>query len=276
MLSKIHTITNLAAGATLVHVHGLEATPTTVIPDRITPIVVVTVDATTVTFQNMGAGDESAIFRIRVEHSIVSNNTDALIWKGGPNVVFMGIGPLPPPSEFYRNTFRTTQGGSGVSDGTWQCQKTAADTYLWVPISPPVFGELWESSEPDGTLLTLTTGGTFYQWVSSTVGECFDVIGSAATDNLTVVTPGPFRIFANATFTGSSGVPITVSVFIDGVRSLKLSGTVTTVSSTFRTVIAFNAPIYLTMGQVIDLRFSALGNSKTINIITAELSLDRK
>jgi hypothetical protein len=83
MLSKVHTIINLTPGTTLIHVHGLERTPASIIPDRSTPIIVVSADSTTVTFRNDGIGNESAIFRIRVEHSIVSEGIDPLLWKGG-------------------------------------------------------------------------------------------------------------------------------------------------------------------------------------------------
>lgn len=66
--------------------------------------------------------------------------------------------------------------------GTWGCSKDV----------PPAYGELYE--EHTSTTITLTTQNAYYQWVSSTVGECYGMTCSTSTDSLTITQDGVYRI----------------------------------------------------------------------------------
>jgi hypothetical protein len=79
----------MAAGVTAIIAHGLTSlglpiAPTNIVPDRNTGIVVVSADATNVTYRNDGNGSEIAVFRVMHIHSVQAPDALALFgWKGG-------------------------------------------------------------------------------------------------------------------------------------------------------------------------------------------------
>jgi hypothetical protein len=102
MLSNFIPVTSLGAGASITVPHGLSYRPTTVMPDRGTPIVVVgTPTSSDITFTNSGTAVESAIFRCRVDHSIQTTGADVMYWRGSPS----GTASNPDPGG----------GGSGLT-----------------------------------------------------------------------------------------------------------------------------------------------------------------
>jgi hypothetical protein len=88
MITRTMTVGPLSPGQQVVISHGLSQAgtllvPTTVLPDFATTIAVVGIPtSTTVTFKNNGTASATANFRIRREHSIQSDGTDTLYWRG--------------------------------------------------------------------------------------------------------------------------------------------------------------------------------------------------
>ncbi|MFA6118114.1 MAG: hypothetical protein WC729_29275 [Sphingomonas sp.] len=83
MLDALLAVGPLAAGAQQVVVHGLEATPDFLLPDRASNIVVIARSSTTVTFRNDGGGTESAFFLAWKVHSIQSRQDQQFARQGG-------------------------------------------------------------------------------------------------------------------------------------------------------------------------------------------------
>jgi hypothetical protein len=81
-LDKILTVTALAAGASVTLPHGLTGKPTSITPDRATPIGVTTVTDSSVTFTNLGSGTESSFFWAKRDHSIQQDGSVELYWQG--------------------------------------------------------------------------------------------------------------------------------------------------------------------------------------------------
>jgi hypothetical protein len=97
-------------------VDGLPLAPTSVMPDRGTPIIVTAITSTTVTFQNMGAIPSSANFRAEFTHSIQRNplNIAPQLWQGdvGGGGSVGGAG-LPGQVAFW-DTPATIAGDNGL------------------------------------------------------------------------------------------------------------------------------------------------------------------
>ena len=90
LLVQVVSVTNLAAGATVVVAHSLESNdvavaPTLVIPDRSTAIAVQSVSTTGVTFFNTGTSTASANFRLERgwQPEVNASTVTPLLWGGG-------------------------------------------------------------------------------------------------------------------------------------------------------------------------------------------------
>jgi len=89
-LDALLTVTSLASGAEVTMLHGLQSTsgagltPTFINPLGLTPIGVLTADASSVTFHNYGSSTESAIFLVRRDFStqVPTTATVAAWWRG--------------------------------------------------------------------------------------------------------------------------------------------------------------------------------------------------
>jgi hypothetical protein len=62
--------------------NGSGVSPTQVFPDRASPIVVESADATAVTFRNDGANAASAFFRCEYDYSAIAVGADPMLWQG--------------------------------------------------------------------------------------------------------------------------------------------------------------------------------------------------
>lgn len=81
-LTALLAVGPLAAGATQTVAHGLEATPDFIIPDRASPIIVQSRNATSVVFKNNGSASASANFMAWKVHSVQSGQDQGYLWQG--------------------------------------------------------------------------------------------------------------------------------------------------------------------------------------------------
>jgi hypothetical protein len=82
VLDALLAVGPLASGASQVVLHGLEATPDFILPDRTTPIIVLARSSTSVTFRNDGPAVASAYFLAWKVHSIQSHGDQGFGWQG--------------------------------------------------------------------------------------------------------------------------------------------------------------------------------------------------
>ena len=94
LLVSVVAVTNLAVGASVTLSHGLVSggagvSPTLVFPDRSTPIVVVGVTATEVTFRNAGTVPETANFRCERgwQPEVDAFTVPPMLWQGSGGAV---------------------------------------------------------------------------------------------------------------------------------------------------------------------------------------------
>lgn len=140
-----------------------------------------------------------------------------------------------------------------------------------------VYAHLYENN-PGGTNLVLTALGTFYQWVSSTVGEESGIdyaVGSAASDNITIGVSGAGVYYVNVhtCFGGDNNSEIHGKVYKNGVATLlefhrKLGGADKGSAST-------SGLLPLVSGDVIDLRYSSDADNTTLTLYHVGLTLVR-
>ena len=140
-----------------------------------------------------------------------------------------------------------------------------------------IYGNLFEDSA--GTDIILASAGTFYQWVSSTVGATSGVdyiVGSASSDNLTVGVSGAgvYIISVSVSFSGSNNSGIHGAAFLNGAEMggiefhRKLGG------ADIGNGCALGLLI-LDAGDVIDLRFKSDTNTTTITVEHVHLTIIR-
>lgn len=89
LLVNVLTVTNLAGGASVTLAHGLRSndhpvTPTQVLCDRASPLVVTASNSTSITVNNPTAGLLSANFRCEFDHSIHAVGATPTKWTGVP------------------------------------------------------------------------------------------------------------------------------------------------------------------------------------------------
>lgn len=118
LLVNVLTVTNLAGGASTTLAHGLRSgdapvTPTQVICDRASPLVVTASNSTSITVNNPTASPLTANFRCEFDHSIHAVGASPVKWSGLPVVV-----GAPPAvyGQFYSNIDQPiADGGVGIS-----------------------------------------------------------------------------------------------------------------------------------------------------------------
>lgn len=146
LLVNILAVGPLNPGASVTLAHGLASNdqslpPTLVFPDRATPIVVTAKTATTVTFQNLGGGVESANFRCERgwQPEVDAYTVTPMTWQGGTvggaGVVGYGAFSDTTDQALVANTpkvvaFNTTDASAGVTLAAGsQLTVAAAGTY---------------------------------------------------------------------------------------------------------------------------------------------------
>ena len=140
-----------------------------------------------------------------------------------------------------------------------------------------VYAYLYENNVA-GTNLVLTVAGTFYQWVSSTVGEESGIgyaVGSATSDNITIGVSGEGIYYVNVhtCFGGDNNSTIHGIVYKNGAATIlqfhrKLGGADQGSAST-------SGLLSLVAGDVLDLRYSSDGAATTMILHHIGLTLVR-
>jgi hypothetical protein len=95
----------------------------------------------------------------------------------------------------------------------------------------PSYGSLYEYNDTGFTDITIVSAGTYYQWVSTTVGETKGagyVVGSASTDDLTIGTSGAgkYKIDFNTDFLSHTSDTIKWGVFVNDTRENELTSSI--------------------------------------------------
>jgi hypothetical protein len=136
-------------------------------------------------------------------------------------------------------------------------------------------GALYEDAGSPGTVITITTAGTFYGWKSATAGPLRGItadVADATADHLTVARTANYLVTMFVSFSGSNNAVAEGSIFVDGVestvkfyRKLGTGGDVGT--ATAQGILA------LTAAEEVSLRFTSDGNGDTINVWAACLTL---
>lgn len=138
--------------------------------------------------------------------------------------------------------------------------------------SGAAFAGLYEDSA--GTAITITTGGTYYQWVSSTVNtNSRGVIASAATDNLTIEAgaAGVYMVSFSLGYTSSAASEkMHVHVFKNTAQVDNIGAESTLAAKTEGTV-SGSGLMTLAAGDVLDLRVTAVSNGTIITVVHANL-----
>jgi len=134
-----------------------------------------------------------------------------------PRVAINSLNSASPLTDPVSAGMLVYSSGGTVTDGFYYWDGTK-----WRPIlsdNVPSYGELYENGSSD---LTITTAGTYYQWVTSTVGITKGtgyVVGSSSTDNLTIgaLGAGIYSIDANSSLKSNDGRCNKMTIFKNGV-----------------------------------------------------------
>ena len=117
LLVNVLTVTNLAGGASTTLSHGLRSgdvpvTPTQVLCDRASPLVVTASNSTSITVNNPTGSPLSANFRAEYDHSIHAEGATPIKWSGVP---FAAAGAAVY-GQFYSNLDQPiADGATGIS-----------------------------------------------------------------------------------------------------------------------------------------------------------------
>ncbi|HBX52099.1 MAG: hypothetical protein A2275_04715 [Bacteroidetes bacterium RIFOXYA12_FULL_35_11] len=156
--------------------------------------------------------------------------------------------------------------GGIVPDGFYYWDGTK-----WRPIlsdNIPSYGELYENGS---STLTVTTAGTYYQWINATLGITKGagyVVGSVATDNLTIGASGGgiYRVDANSSLKSNDGRCNKMVLFKNGIAQENLFCRQTTPSG----IIIPSESVNLVGGTLISGTISDIETADGINYIVQE------
>jgi hypothetical protein len=140
-----------------------------------------------------------------------------------------------------------------------------------------MYGALYEDN-PAGTPITITTGGTFYGWVTATSGVLKQITAdfTGAADGLLIPDggAGDYMVMMAASFSGTPNSTFKGAVFIDGVethggftRKLGAGGDVGAASI----MDLFTIP----GGKKVDLRFTSDGDLDEVKVYDVDLIIMR-
>lgn len=151
---------------------------------------------------------------------------------------------------------------------------TAADTWTEVAL-PPAYGQLWEHNA-GGTVINIATGGTFVQWVSSTVGEYSLTTPSAGTDNITIDagSGGMYLVGFHASYTGNANEVFHWAVFVEGVAYHRVASERKAGAGDVGSQSGIGI-VPLAATDVVDLRVTSTNDTKTATVNHVSLTLTR-
>ncbi len=139
------------------------------------------------------------------------------------------------------------------------------------------YGELYEDNDT-GSGITITTAGTYYQWVTTTVGETSGagyVVGSAATDNLTIGVNGGGKYLMNysVSFENTNNRTTIFTIAING--TTQAASKSESISDGDAENFSGTGIYTLANGDTVDLRATSNNNGDVVTIYRANLSITR-
>lgn len=155
---------------------------------------------------------------------------------------------------------------------TYRC--SATDTWSAMGL-PPAYGALFENGA--GTVINMATGGTYYPWVSSTVGVSNNTTVSAASDDITIGAAGAgvYQIGFSVSFSGTTNTTFHWAIFVDAAKQAELDLERKIGTSSDIGVVASMGLLTLSAGEVVSLRTSASANTKTVTVNHVSITLER-
>ncbi len=154
---------------------------------------------------------------------------------------------------------------------TYRCRAT--DT--WEAVSmPPAYGQLYEDS--GGTVINITTGGTFVKWVSSTAAQYNLTTLSTDDDDITIDSGGAgvYLVTFQASYIGSAAEIFHWGVFVGGVKQDVASSEIKVGAGDMASQ-SGSGLITLSDADLVDLRVTSTSNTKTATVNHAQLTLTR-
>jgi hypothetical protein len=191
----------------------------------------------------------------------------------GATAAFNALSPLTSKGDLaVHNGTNVARLGVGTNGYIPMADSSQATGIKWTPHLS--YGELYEESA--GTNITVTTGGTYYQWVSSTAGLTSHITASTTSDNLTVDANygGTYRVGFSACFTSDHNEVAQFHIFKGGSNTPQISADSKTIigSEICQTSFGF---LTLAAGDTIDLRVTSVTNGTVITIYHVNLSIFR-
>ena len=141
---------------------------------------------------------------------------------------------------------------------------------------PDAYGQLYTDDTTDN--ITITTAGTYYQWMGSTAGLYHLTTLSVASDNITIDSGGDgvYRVSINISVTADSNNHLVHgALFVDGVKVPQVCTEVFLQNAAEQSVISANGLVTLTAGQVLDLRMTGNTDGMVVTISHAQLTASR-
>ena len=154
---------------------------------------------------------------------------------------------------------------------TYRC--TASDTFSAVNF-PPAYGQLYENGA--GSVINITTGGTFVQWVSSTAGLSNLVTLSIASDNITIDTGGggTYLVAFQVSYSGSNNEIYHWAVFAEGAEILNISSERKISPGDMGSQSGVGL-VTLAATDVVDLRVTSISDATTATVDHVQLTITR-
>lgn len=150
---------------------------------------------------------------------------------------------------------------------------TEVNTWTEVAL-PPAYGQLYEDG--GGTVITIDTGGTYVQWVSSTAGLSSLVTLSIADDNITVDTGGEgvYLVCFQASYKGDANEIYHWAVFVENTKQDVASSEIKVGANDISSQ-SGKGIVALSATDVIDLRVTSTTNDRTATVNHVQLTLTR-
>lgn len=164
--------------------------------------------------------------------------------------------------EFYFNS---------TSNRAYYC--SATDTWSIIALRS-AYGQLYENS--GGTVINITTGGTFYQWVSSTAGLSSLTTPAVDTDNITIDAGGGglYSIAFQVSYEGNGNEIYHWAVFVEGAERTEVSSE-RKIAANDQGSQSGVGLVALSATDVVDLRVTSTTNTKTATVKHVQLVITR-
>ena len=138
----------------------------------------------------------------------------------------------------------------------------------------PVFGGLYEDNAT--SVITITTGDTYYGWVSAlegiTVGVGVD-LSNATADQLKIMESGYYYVSFSMSGSGSKAEVIHAAAFKNGVKLVNCAAQSNIADNGSSETLASDGFVYCFAGDYIDLRVTTTTSAETITVNHASLTV---